>query len=93
MKRLLIYNALLAVIYFLQEFVRNYAVLEAGRAFRLGAFAFLFLGSYVISALCLWALHRAEALVFGLAWALGWSFGAFLLSPAILQFIFPGPIL
>jgi hypothetical protein len=89
MKRLVIYNALLAVIFFLQWFVRNYTGLEAGQHFRTATFLFLFLGSYVISASSLWVQRHGAALYLAVPWALGWSVGAIVFSLMVLQLIFP----
>jgi len=93
MKRLFIYNTLLAVAFLLQWFVRNYSGLEAGQHFRMATFLFLLLGSYAISAASLWRERRGAALYLGVVWALGWSAGACVVSLMVLQCIFPGPIL
>ena len=93
MKRLLIYNSILAVIYFIQWFVKNYFGLEAGQHFRMASFVLLFLGSWGISTASLWRERRVAALCLGVPWALGWSAGACVFSLLVLQWIFPGPIL
>ena len=93
MKRLIVYNSLLAIVFFLQWLVRNYTGLEAGPHFRMATFILLFLGSYGISACSLWVQRHGAALYLAVPWALAWSSGACVFSLIVLQCIFAGPIL